>query len=78
MVNSFIIIKFLVEKFIFLVVRLSNRLEELGAKRIELENSRELVIRRMKQLHTQINNRRREGSTKLYFIRFSISSFLFL
>ncbi len=44
-----------------LVVRLSHRLGELRKKRIELEANRELVVRRMQQLHAQITIQRREG-----------------
>jgi hypothetical protein len=62
--------KLIIENLFFLVVRFSNHLEELQAKRIELETNWELIIRRMKELHNQINNRRRESSTKLFYSNF--------
>ncbi|CAF0975737.1 unnamed protein product [Adineta ricciae] len=42
------------------VVRLSEQLEKLKSERIELENNREAIIRRMQQLHAQIVVRRTE------------------
>ncbi|CAF0752246.1 unnamed protein product [Adineta steineri] len=42
------------------VLKLSKRLEEIKAKRIELETNREVIIRRMQQIHAQITVRRTE------------------
>ncbi|CAF0861226.1 unnamed protein product [Adineta ricciae] len=42
------------------VVKLSEHLEKLKSERIELENNREAIIRRMQQLHAQIAVRRTE------------------
>ncbi len=50
-----------ISKVHIVVVRLSNRLEELRVKRIELEANRVLVVRRIQRLQTQIAIRRREG-----------------
>jgi hypothetical protein len=62
MVNSlYPIKKTSISKVHIVVVRLSNRLEELRVKRIELEANRLLVVRRIQRLQTQIAIRRREG-----------------
>jgi hypothetical protein len=61
MVNSLYPKKMSISKVHIVVVRLSNRLEELRVKRIELEANRVLVVRRIQRLQTQIAIRRREG-----------------
>ena len=43
------------------VAQLSDRLEDLKAKRTELEASREAIVRQMQQFHAQIAVRRKEG-----------------
>lgn len=48
--------------FTVLVAKLSDRLEELKAKRTELEAGRESIVRQMQQFHAQIAVRRKEGS----------------
>jgi hypothetical protein len=53
-------------------VKYSDRLEELKTKRIELEANREVVVRRMQQLHAQITVRRKEGEIKLLFSTLNI------
>jgi len=45
----------------FVVVRLSNRLEHLRKKRLDLESNRLLIVRRIQQLQTQISQKRQEG-----------------
>jgi hypothetical protein len=56
-------------------VRLSHRLEDLRAKRIELEANRNQVVRQMQQLQTQITIQRREGGDFLTFFYYLISLF---
>jgi hypothetical protein len=66
MVNSLYPKKISIPTVHILVVRLSNRLEELRVKRIELEANRVLVVRRIQRLQTQIAIRRREGKERSF------------
>jgi hypothetical protein len=66
MVNSLYPKKISIPTVHILVVRLSNRLEELRVKRIELEANRLLVVRRIQRLQTQIAIRRREGKERSF------------
>jgi hypothetical protein len=62
---------------IFLVVKLSDRFKELKQKRIELDATREAIVRQMQQLHAQISVRRKEGEIKItiFFFFNTFSSF---
>jgi hypothetical protein len=71
-------IHMIVLKVLFLVVKLSDRLDEFKTKRVELEATRETIVRRMQQLHAQITVRRKEGSIKSYFFHVIDRSFLYL
>ena len=51
----------IIRVFFFLVVKLSNSFQELKKKRIQLETTRETVIRQMQQLHAEIAVRRKDG-----------------
>lgn len=50
---------------ILVVVKLSDRFKELKQKRIELDATREAIVRQMQQLHAQISVRRKEGEIKI-------------
>jgi hypothetical protein len=52
---------------LFSVSKISDHLEELKAKRLELEATRESIVRRMQQLHAQISVRRKEGLIPRFF-----------
>ena len=51
-----------------LVVRLSNRLEDLQIKRRELEAHRISIVSQIQQLQIQITSRRKEGTDRREYL----------